>query len=299
MKKTLRQKSKSANKAPGLIIIAAIGIIQSVLPLFILFDQVSHGSIFNLEMIWAILRLPVLFLLLWGVSSILVNAAKDKKLNLPFFENFTAWKGLAILLLYPSILFWKQFSSDYHQVLDFLHPFNSLVIGHMAMTILLIGFWGPFVLYVGTRQKAKKTEVKMLQILKKNALPSILWCKFFFKDVCSDSVGKAIGYFVGASYLLFFYITIFSMLSTTTVKTSGITINAQNLDYIRASKYNSNRGNYCILKIRSKDANLQFSINSCPPCARELGAIVTVTHHPIDYQNRRLSFVECDEQNAQ
>ena len=104
---------------------------------------------------------------------------------------------------------------------------------------------------------------------------------------------------MGTSYLLFYYMTIFSLISTTAIKTSGITIDAQNVDYIRASKYHSNRGNYCILTIRSKDANLQFSINSCPPCARDLGAIVTVTHHPIDYQNRRLSSVECDEESAQ
>ena len=299
MKKRLRSKPKAPNKAAGLVIIACIGTVQSILPLFLLFSQSSLSNIFKPDVVWAIIRLPILFFLLWGVSSILVNAAKNKKMNLPFFENFSAWKGLAVLLIYPSILFWKQLLSDYHQVLDFLHPFNSLVIGHLAMTLLLIVFLGPLVLYVGTRQKAKKTEVKMLNNLKKNALPNILWCKFFFKDVCSDSVGKAIGYFVGTSYLLFFYITIFSLISTTAIKTSGITIDAQNVDYIRASKYNSNRGNYCILTIRSNDANLQFTINSCPPCARELGAMVTVTHHLIDYQNRRLSSVECDEQNTQ
>src|SRR3974390_1261766 len=212
----MRRPLRLKNKAPGLRLIAAIGLLQSALPLYGFLtgpSEFRHASFGNEIGTWAIWRLPVLFLLLWLLCFGLVTVAQSKKLNLQFFAKFTGWKGLAVLLIWPSILFGQQLLSDYHEALDILHPFTSLVIMHLAFGFLFVIFFVPFALYLAKRRKATASNVQLLQNIKQNSVPTLLWVKPFFQDVGSDRLGKAIAYFAGPSYLLFFYMTLCSFAS--------------------------------------------------------------------------------------
>jgi len=295
----MRRPLRLKNKAPGLRLIAAIGLLQSALPLYGFLigpSEFRHASFENEIGTWAIWRLPVLFLLLWLLCFGLVTVAQSKKLNLQFFAKFTGWKGLAVLLIWPSILFWQQLLSDYHEALDILHPFTSLVIMHLALGFLFVIFFVPFALYLAKRRKATASNVQLLQNIKQNSVPTLLWVKPFFQDVGSDRLGKAIAYFVGPSYLLFFYMTLCSLASPAAlaIKTIGNTVAAHDVNYIRVSRYGSQTGSYCVLDVRARNETLKFALDTCPACSREPGAHVVVTHHPIDYRNRRLSSVACE-----
>jgi hypothetical protein len=294
MRKLLRLK----HKASGLKVIAAIGLLQSVLPLYEFLNDPS-GSRYALENethAWAVWRLPLLFLLLWLLCFGLVKATQNKKLDLEFFEKFTVWKGLAVLLIWPSILFWRQLLSDYHEALDFLHPFTSLVVMHLTLGFLSAIFFVPLALYLAHRQKVNKSDIKFLQNIRQNGAQTLFWVKPFFQEVGSDRLGKAVAYFVGASYLLFFYMTLCSLASPAgmAIKTIGSTIEAHDVNYIWVGRYGSHTGSYCVLDVRSNNETLQFALNACPACSRRPSANVVVTHHPIDYRNRRMSSVECE-----
>jgi hypothetical protein len=285
-------------KARGLVTIAAIGLLQSLLPLYGVFEHPSIliHALEDWQIAWAILRLPCLFFLLWLACFSLVQAVQHKKLHLAFFENFNTWKGLAVLLVWPALLFWKQVLTDYHQALDFLHPFTSLVTMHLVMAFLFIVFVAPLSLFLVARSKAKKPDIKALQNMKQNALPNLLWGKLFFEEAGSTWPGNAIFYFTGISYLIFFYMTIFSLASPAALatKTLGSTVEAHDVNYIWASRYGTHTGGYCVLDINSNREVLQFALKTCPPCSRQPNASVIVTHHPTDYRNLGISSVECE-----
>jgi hypothetical protein len=295
MTKLLRLK----RKAPGLGVIAAIGFLQSLLPLYPLFN---HPATFfdvleDWEKAWAILRLPLLFSVLWVVCFSLVKVAQSKNLNSTFFESFNAWKGLAVLLLWPTLEFWRQLLTNYHQAFDFVHPLTSLVFMHSMALFLVALFVIPYLSYVVLRSKKQtKSDVRVLQDLKQNIGPNLLWGRFFFREVGSGQLGKLISYFAGVSYLIFFYMTILSLATPTAlaVTTSGNTIAAHEENYIWATKYATHTGSYWVLDINSNDRVLQFTLNACSPCSRRPGTKVIVKHHPIDYRNRRISSVVCE-----
>jgi hypothetical protein len=294
MKKLLRLK----HKAPGLTVIAAIGLLQSLLPLY---GSLNYPSKFvyafeNKTNAWAVLRLPFLFLVLWLVCFGLVKVVQNKTLDLEFFEKFTAWKGLAVLLLWPSVLFWWQLFNDYHEALDFLHPFHSLVVTHVVLGFLFVIIFVPMMLYLANRQKTTKTDIKILESLKQNGVQAFLWIRPFFQDVGSDRFGKIVGGFVGVSYLIFFYTTLISLITPAVlaVQTIGSTVEAHDVNYIWASKFGTQTGHYCVLDVNANSERLEFVINRCPACARRPGANVLVTHHPMDYRNRRISSVLCE-----
>lgn len=287
------------HKAPGLTVIACIGLLRSsITPLYEVLDHPSEffTALADEKIVWANLRLPFLFLLLWLVCFLLVRAVQNKRLNLKFFDRFTAWKGLAVLLIWPSIVFWYQLFTDYHEALDLLHPFSSLAFSHLLAAFLLVLLGVPFMIYLGTRRKAKKTDIKTLESLKQNGVSTLVWVRPFFRDVGSDRVGKIVGGFVGGSYLIFFYMTLCSLVTPAAlaVKTIGSTVEAHDVNYLLARKFGSQVGHYCVLDVNANNESQEFAINRCPNCARQPGAKVVVTHHPVDYRNRHISSVVCE-----
>jgi len=294
IKKLLQLK----HKAPGLTVIACIGLLQSsIAPLYELLNRTSDffKALGDEKNVWAILRLPVLSLLLWFVCFLLVRAAQNKNMNIEFFERFTVCKGLAVLLVWPSILFWYQLFTDFHEALDSLHPFSSLAFSHLLAAFLFAVLVVPLVIYLATRRKAKKTDIKALENLKHNGVPALLWMRPFFQDLGSSRFGKIMGGFVGGSHLIFFYMMLCSLMTPAVlaVKTMGRTIEAYDVNYILARKFGTQTGHYCILDVNANNEALEFAINRCPACARQPGANVLVTHHPIDYRNRHISSVIC------
>jgi len=278
------------DKASGLRIIAVVGLIQMLLFLELYHSILFKSTVWNWTKIWAISKLPICFLLLWLICFSLVKLTQSKRLKLLFFEDFNIWKGLALLLIWPALMFWKQILTDYHEAFDFGHPFTSLVISHLTILFLCVLF-SPLLLLIKNKKTKKSEGTKQWY---QNAVPNFLWIRFFFCEVGTDWFGKLISYVVGSGYLLFFYMTLLSLVLPFHVTTAGNTLKAYDVNYILARKYGSTRGTYCVLYVNSDNKILKFALNNCPSCARQPNANVIVTHSPIDYNNRRVSSVVCE-----
>src|SRR5262249_45255593 len=179
----------------------------------------------------------------------------DQELALPFFDRFTAGKGLAVLLLWPSVLFWRQLLADYHEALDFLHPFTSVAVAHLALGALFLILFVPLMFWLALRPKARESDRKILQTMRQHALPALLWVRPFFQDVGADRWGRVVAAFVGGSYLIFFYMTLGSLASpaAVTTTTAGSTVEAHDVHYVWGGRSGTHRGSYCVLDVRAND----------------------------------------------
>src|SRR5262249_34840206 len=150
------------------------------------------------------------------------------------------WKGLAVVLIWPSIQFWWRLLTDFHQALDIAHPFTWLTIPHLALgaVLLMIAAPVPSVRHIFHRRKPTKAYTKAVDALRQTLLPAVFWLKPFFQDVGSDRLGRVIAGLVGGGYLVFAYLTLISIAwpAAWTIETAGHTVEAHNVSFVVMNK---------------------------------------------------------------
>ncbi len=119
-----------------------------------------------------------------------------------------------------------------------------------------------------------------------------LWIKFFFQQMGASVLGRILAFFVGGTYLVFFYLTCIAAFipQSMVVTTIGMVSETRDVGFIVSNRLGARSEQYCLVRLDDKD---RYAFKSCPPCAYKKGAKVIIKHNPLNYFSRRMNTIKC------